>query len=107
MAQRSIYNVTTEKSFLSKLRTYYHQGRKAGYPREYVSFLGIIECCGPATKTFSECSEKYFKLAPGAYDWQYGNALLKTLVDTWEIELSKRTKYTSKKNDNIQSIQRI
>lgn len=88
MATR-IQDVTTEKAFISKLRTYYRKGRRKGYQRNEISFLGIMEYVGHATRDFEWWSAKYFGLGFNAYDWQKGNSLMKSLIDKWEDEIAK------------------
>ena len=91
---KKITEITTEREFISKLRTYYRKGRRKGYQRNEISFLGVMEYTGHATRAFEYQSEKYFSVGIRAYDWQYGNSLLSALIDKWEneIEAEKRKK---------------
>ena len=91
---KKITEITTEREFISKLRTYYRKGRRKGYQRNEISFLGVMEYTGHATRAFEYQSEKYFSVGIRAYDWQYGNSLLSALIDKWEneIETEKRKK---------------
>lgn len=91
---KKITEITTEREFVSKLRTYYRKARRKGYQRNEISFLGLMECTGSATREFEYQSDKYFSLGIRAYDWQYGNSLLSALIDKWEneIEAEKRKK---------------
>ena len=91
---KKITEITTEREFVSKLRTYYRKARRKGYQRNEISFLGLMEYTGSATREFEYQSDKYFSLGIRAYDWQYGNSLLSALIDKWEneIEAEKRKK---------------
>lgn len=84
---KKIQDVTSEKQFLSKLRTYYRKGRRIGYLRNEISFLGIMETTYRPSAFFEDLTEKYFSLGFHAYDWQYGNSLLKAKIDLWENEI--------------------
>lgn len=83
---KKIQDVTTEKQFLSKLRTFYRKLRRKGYLRNEISFLGIMETVGQATTLFWAMSGKYFNLGFNAYDWVNGNSLLESKIDVWENE---------------------
>lgn len=91
---KKITEITTEREFVSKLRTYYRKARRKGYQRNEISFLGLMEYTGSATREFEYQSDKYFSVGIRAYDWQYGNSLLSALIDKWEneIEAEKRKK---------------
>ena len=91
---KKITEITTEREFVSKLRTYYRKGRRKGYQRNEISFLGLMEHVGSATRAFEYQSEKYFSVGIRAYDWVHGNSLLSALIDKWEneIEAEKRKK---------------
>lgn len=91
---KKITEITNEREFVSKLRTYYRKARRKGYQRNEISFLGLMECTGSATREFEYQSDKYFSVGIRAYDWQYGNSLLSALIDKWEneIEAEKRKK---------------
>lgn len=91
---KKITEITTEHEFVSKLRTYYRKARRKGYQRNEISFLGLMEYTGSATREFEYQSDKYFSVGIRAYDWQYGNSLLFALIDKWEneIEAEKRKK---------------
>lgn len=84
---KKFHEITTERKFISKLRAYYRSGRRKGYQRQEISFLGLMECTSTPSKEFEYFSEKYFSLAAHAYDWQRGNSLLSALIDKWENEL--------------------
>lgn len=86
---KKIQDVTTEKQFLSKLRTFYRKCRRNGYCAYEVSFLGIMETVGQATTLFWAMSGKYFNLGFNAYDWVNGNSLLKAKIDLWESEIKE------------------
>lgn len=91
---KKITEITTEREFVSKLRTYYRKARRKGYQRNEISFLGLMEYTGSATREFEYQSDKYFSVGIRAYDWQHGNSLLSALIDKWEneIEAEKRKK---------------
>ena len=91
---KKITEITTEREFVSKLRTSYRKARRKGYQRNEISFLGLMEYTGSATREFEYQSDKYFSVGIRAYDWQYGNSLLSALIDKWEneIEAEKRKK---------------
>lgn len=91
---KKITEITTEREFISKLRTYYRKGRRKGYQRNEISFLGVMEYIGHATREFEYQSDKYFSVGIRAYDWVHGNSLLSALIDKWEneIEAEKRKK---------------
>lgn len=91
---KKITEITTEREFVSKLRTYYRKARRKGYQRNEISFLGLMEYTGSATREFEYQSGKYFSVGIRAYDWQHGNSLLSALIDKWEneIEAEKRKK---------------
>lgn len=91
---KKINETTTEREFVSKLRTYYRKARRKGYQRNEISFLGLMEYTGSATREFEYQSDKYFSVGIRAYDWQHGNSLLSALIDKWEneIETEKRKK---------------
>ena len=91
---KKITEITTEREFVSKLRTYYRKGRRKGYQRDEISFLGLMEYIGSATSEFEYQSDKYFSVGIRAYDWAHGNSLLSALIDKWEneIEAEKRKK---------------
>lgn len=91
---KKITEITTEREFISKLRTYYRKARRKGYQRNEISFLGLMEYTGSATREFEYQSDKYFSVGIRAYDWQHGNSLLSALIDKWEneIEAEKRKK---------------
>lgn len=101
---KKIIEITTEREFISKLRTYYRKGRRKGYQRNEVSFLGLMECTGSATREFEYQSDKYFSVGIRAYDWQYGNSLLSALIDKWEneIEAEKRKKQPTQATETPQ-----
>lgn len=84
---KKITEITTEREFVSKLRTYYRKARRKGYQRNEISFLGLMEYTGSATREFEYQSDKYFSVGVRAYDWQYGNSLLSALIDKWENEI--------------------
>lgn len=91
---KKITEITTEREFIGKLRTYYRKARRKGYQRNEISFLGLMEYVGSATREFEYQSEKYFSVGIRAYDWAHGNCLLSALIDKWEneIEVEKRKK---------------
>lgn len=91
---KKITEITTEREFISKLRTYYRRARRKGYQRNEISFLGLMEYIGSATREFEYQSEKYFSVGIRAYQWHQGNSLLSALIDKWEdeIEAEKRKK---------------
>ena len=91
---KKITEITNEREFISKLRTYYRKGRRKGYQRDEISFLGLMEYIGSATSEFEYQSDKYFSVGIRAYDWVHGNSLLSALIDKWEneIEAEKRKK---------------
>lgn len=91
---KKITEITSEREFISKLRTYYRKGRRKSYQRNEISFLGLMEYTGCATREFEYQSDKYFSVGIRAYDWQHGNSLLSALIDKWEneIEAEKRKK---------------
>lgn len=91
---KKITEITNEREFVSKLRTYYRKGRRKGYQRNEISFLGVMEYTGRATREFEYQSDKYFSVGIRAYDWVHGNSLLSALIDKWEneIEAEKRKK---------------
>lgn len=91
---KKITEITTEREFVSKLRTYYRKARRKGYLRNEISFLGLMEYTGCATREFEYQSDKYFSVGIRAYDWVHGNSLLSELIDKWEneIEAEKRKK---------------
>ena len=91
---KKLTEITPEREFVSKLRTYYRKARRKGYQRNEISFLGLMEYTGSATREFEYQSDKYFSVGIRAYDWQYGNSLLSALIDKWEneIEAEKRKK---------------
>ncbi len=91
---KKITEITTEREFVSKLRTYYRKSRRNGYQRNEISFLGLMEYVGSATREFEYHSEKYFSVGIRAYNWAHGNYLLSALIDKWEneIEAEKRKK---------------
>lgn len=91
---KKITEITTEREFVSKLRTYYRKARRKGCQRNEISFLGLMEYTGSATSEFEYQSDKYFSVGIRAYDWQHGNYLLSALIDKWEneIEAEKRKK---------------
>lgn len=91
---KKITEITNEREFISKLRTYYRKARRKGYQRDEISFLGLMEYIGSATSEFEYQSEKYFSVGIRAYDWVHGNSLLSALIDKWEneIEAEKRKK---------------
>ena len=101
---KKITEITTEREFVSKLRTYYSKGRRKGYQRNEVSFLGLMECTGSATREFEYQSDKYFSVGIRAYDWQYGNSLLSARIDKWEneIEAEKRKKQPTQPTETPQ-----
>lgn len=101
---KKITEITTEREFVSKLRTYYRKARRKGYQRNEISFLGLMECTGSATREFEYQSDKYFSLGIRAYDWQYGNSLLSALIDKWEneIEAEKRKKQPTQPTETPQ-----
>lgn len=86
---KKITEVTSERDFVSKLRTAYRMLRRKGLQ---INFLGLMEYTGCATKTFEEMSEKYFSLAPRAYDWVNGNSLLKEKIALWNAEIDRQKK---------------
>lgn len=81
-----IQDITTERQFLSRLRTFYRRMRRNGMSRRYMPFLNILEHTGPSTKKFDDLCERYFSVGCG-YDWQQGNSLLQAKVSEWESEL--------------------
>lgn len=91
---KKITEITNEREFISKLRTYYRKARRKGYQRDEISFLRLMEYIGSATSEFEYQSEKYFSVGIRAYDWGHGNSLLSALIDKWEneIEAEKRKK---------------
>lgn len=91
---KKITEITSEREFISKLRTYYRKARRKDYQRNEISFLGLMEYIGSATSEFEYQSEKYFSVGIRAYDWVHGNSLLSALIDKWEneIEAEKRKK---------------
>lgn len=101
---KKITEITTKREFVSKLRTYYRKARRKGYQRNEISFLGLMECTGSATREFEYQSDKYFSLGIRAYDWQYGNSLLSALIDKWEseIEAEKRKKQPTQPTETSQ-----
>lgn len=84
-----ITEITTEKEFISKLRSFYRMSRRKGYQRNDIKFLGLMEYVGYATPEFEYQSDKYFSVGPHAYDWANGNSLLRTQIDKWECEITK------------------
>lgn len=101
---KKITEITTEREFVSKLRTYYRKARRKGYQRNEISFLGLMEYTGSATREFEYQSDKYFSVGIRAYDWQYGNSLLSALIDKWEneIEAEKRKKQPTQPTETPQ-----
>lgn len=91
---KKITEITTEREFINKMRSYYRKLRRKGYQRTEISFLGLMEYSGCATREFKYQSDKYFSFGVCAYDWVHGNALLSVLIDKWEneIEAEKRKK---------------
>lgn len=85
-----IVEITTEREFVSKLRTYYRKARRKGYQRNEISFLGLMEYTGSATNEFEYLSDKYFSVGPRAYCWAHGNSLLSALIEKWESEIEKK-----------------
>lgn len=85
-----IQEVTSERQFLAKLRTFYRSMRKKGASRQYMPFLNILEHTGPSTKVFDNLCERYFSIGGRGYDWQQGNSLLQTKIDEWEKEIQIR-----------------
>lgn len=101
---KKITEITTEREFVSKLRTYYRKARRKGYQRNEISFLGLMEYTGSATREFEYQSDKYFSVGMRAYDWQHGNSLLSALIDKWEneIEAEKRKKQPTQPSETPQ-----
>lgn len=101
---KKITEITTEREFVSKLRTYYRKARRKGYQRNEISFLGLMEYTGGATREFEYQSDKYFSVGIRAYDWQHGNSLLSALIDKWEneIEAEKRKKQPTQPTETPQ-----
>ena len=101
---KKITEITTEREFVSKLRTYYRKARRKGYQRNEISFLGLMEYTGSATREFEYQSDKYFSVGIRAYDWQHGNSLLSALIDKWEneIEAEKRKKQPTQATETPQ-----
>ena len=101
---KKITEITTEREFISKLRTYYRKGRRKGYQRNEISFLSVMEYTGHATREFEYQSEKYFSVGIRAYDWAHGNCLLSALIDKWEneIEVEKRKKQHTQAAETLQ-----
>lgn len=101
---KKITEITTEREFISKLRTYYRKGRRKGYQRNEISFLGVMEYTGRATREFEYQSDKYFSVGIRAYDWAHGNSLLSALIDKWEneIEAEKRKKQRTQATETPQ-----
>lgn len=91
---KKITEITTEREFISKIRTYYRKSRRKGCQRTEISFLGLTEYTGCATREFECQCNKYFSVGIHAYDWTHGNTLLSVLIDKWEneIEAEKRKK---------------
>lgn len=89
---KKITEITTEREFLGKLRTYYHSARRKGYQQAEIGFLGLMEYCGSATHEFEYYSDKYFSVGICAYDWQRGNSMLLAKVNEWEAEFTKEQK---------------
>lgn len=85
-----IVEITTEREFVSKLRSYYRKARRKGYQRNEISFLGLMEYTGSATSEFEYQSDKYFSVGPRAYDLMQGNSLLSALIEKWESEIEKK-----------------
>lgn len=101
---KKITEITTEREFVSKLRTYYRKARRKGYQRNEISFLGLMEYTGSATREFEYQSDKYFSVGIRAYDWQHGNSLLSALIDKWEneIEAEERKKQPTQPTETSQ-----
>lgn len=101
---KKITEITNEREFISKLRTYYRKARRKGYQRDEISFLGLMEYIGSATSEFEYQSEKYFSVGIRAYDWVHGNSLLSALIDKWEneIEAEKRKKQAATSTETPQ-----
>lgn len=83
---KKITEVTTEREFVSKLRTSYRKMRKKELQ---INFLGLMEYTGSATKTFEYMSDKYFSVGIRAYDWVNGNSLLRQKIALWDAEIAK------------------
>lgn len=86
---KQITDVTSEREFIRKLRSYYRKTRRKGYPQNEISFLALMEYTGTATSEFEYYSEKYFSVGIHVYDWQQGNSLLRVKINEWEAELAK------------------
>lgn len=91
---KKITDITTEREFISKIRAYYRKSRRKGCQRTEISFLGLMEYTGCATREFECQCDKYFSVGIHAYDWVCGNSMLSALIDKWEneIEAEKRKK---------------